>query len=101
MNTALPNIPSRRETVSPEEWALRVDLAAAYINAALSPEVQSKMADAPYFVAPISSKAVFSKGLQTYAADMKALEAMNGVDWAKLNPRRAEYIDRFNREVKV
>jgi putative spermidine/putrescine transport system substrate-binding protein len=78
-----------------------VDLAAAYINAALSPEVQSKMADAPYFVAPISSKAVFSKGLQTYAADMKALEAMNGVDWAKLNPRRAEYIDRFNREVKV
>lgn len=78
-----------------------VDLAAAYINAALSPEVQSKMADAPYYVAPISSKAVFSKGLQTYAADMKALEAMNGVDWAKLNPRRAEYIDRFNREVKV
>jgi putative spermidine/putrescine transport system substrate-binding protein len=59
------------------------------------------MADAPYVVAPISSKAVFSKGLQTYAADMKALEAMNGVDWAKLNPRRAEYIDRFNREVKV
>lgn len=78
-----------------------VDLAAAYINAALSPEVQSKMAEAPYFVAPTSGKAVFSKGLQAYAPDMKALEAMRSIDWAKLNPRRAEYIDRFNREVKV
>ena len=78
-----------------------VDLAAAYINAALSPEVQTKMADAPYFIAPTSSKATFSKGLQAYAADTKALEAMNGVDWSKLNPRRPEYIDRFNREVRV
>jgi inactivated superfamily I helicase len=72
-----------------------VDLAAAYINAALSPEVQSKMADAPYFVAPISSKAVFSKGLQTYAADMKALEAMNGVDWAKLETLAPREFDRY------
>jgi putative spermidine/putrescine transport system substrate-binding protein len=23
------------------------------------------------------------------------------VDWARINPRRAEYIDRFNRLVKV
>ena len=78
-----------------------VDLAAAYINAAISPEVQTQMADAPYIVAPTSSKAKFSAALAKYAADTKALEAMNGVDWAKLNPRRPEYIDRFNREIKV
>lgn len=78
-----------------------VDLAAAYINAALSPDVQTRMAAAPYFVVPTSSKATFSKELATYAPDMKAVEAMNGVDWAKLNPRRGEYIDRFNREIKV
>lgn len=30
MNAALPNIPSRRHDVSPEEWQVRVDLAAAY-----------------------------------------------------------------------
>ena len=76
------------------------DLAAAYINAALSPEVQTKMADDPYFIVPTSTKASFSKGLQAYARDMKAVEAMNSVDWAKLNPRRAEYIDRFNRLIK-
>lgn len=78
-----------------------VDLAAAYLNAAISPEVQTRMADAPFMVAPTSSKATFSKALAAYAADTKALEAMNSVDWAKLNPRRPEYIDRFNREIKV
>ncbi len=78
-----------------------VDLAAAYINAALSPEVQTKMADSPYLVAPTSSKATFSKGLAEYAPDMKSIEAMSGIDWVKLNPRRAEYIARFNRDVKV
>lgn len=77
------------------------DLAAAYINEALSPDVQSRMADAPWLVAPVSSKTVFSKPLQVYAKNTADIEAMNGVDWAKLNPRRAEYIDRFNREVKV
>jgi putative spermidine/putrescine transport system substrate-binding protein len=78
-----------------------VDLAAAYINAAISPEVQTQMADAPYIVAPTSTKARFSKALSIYAPDAAAIEAMNDIDWAKLNPRRAEYIDRFNREVKV
>jgi putative spermidine/putrescine transport system substrate-binding protein len=58
-----------------------VDLAAAYINAALSPEVQTKMAEAPYFIAPTSK--------------------FNRVDWAKLNPRRAAMIERFNREIRV
>lgn len=77
------------------------DLAAAYINAALSPEVQTKMAAEPYFVAPVSTKAVFSPGLQAYARNVAEIEAMNGVDWAKLNPRRGEYIDRFNREIRV
>ena len=77
------------------------ELAAAYINAALSPEVQTQLAAAPYFIAPVSSRAVFSPGLQAYAKSMAEISAMNGVDWAKLNPRRGEYIDRFNREVRV
>ena len=77
------------------------DLAAAYINAALSPEVQTRMAAEPYFIAPVNSKAIFSSGLREYAKNMVDIETMNGVDWSKLNPRRAEYIDRFNREVKV
>jgi len=78
-----------------------VDLAAAYINEAISAEVQTRMADAPYLVVPTSSKASFSKGLQSYAGSMAEVEKMNVVDWEKLNPRRAEYIQRFNREIRV
>ena len=77
------------------------DLAAAYINAALSPEVQTRMAAAPYFVVPVNTRAEFSAGLQAYAKNASELETMKTVDWARLNPRRAEYIDRFNREVRI
>jgi putative spermidine/putrescine transport system substrate-binding protein len=79
----------------------QVDLAAAYINAALGPEVQQKMGDRPYLLVPTNVKVPFSQALQAYAKDATMLETFPGVDWAKLNPRRAEYIDRFNREVKA
>ena len=77
------------------------DLAAAYINASLSPDVQQKMGDKPYLLAPTNSKVPYSPGLQFYAKDAAQLETYPSVDWVKLNPRRGEYIDRFNREVKV
>ncbi|MCU0938235.1 MAG: ABC transporter substrate-binding protein [Burkholderiaceae bacterium] len=82
-----------KNTKSPE-------LAAAYINAAISPEVQSKMAEAPFFVAPTNGKATLSKGVLQYGT-LADMEKFNRVDWAKLNPRRAAMIDRFNREIKV
>jgi putative spermidine/putrescine transport system substrate-binding protein len=78
-----------------------VDLAAAYINAAISPEVQGKMGDAPYILVPTNPKVPLSKPLQYYAKDAAALGQMNTIDWAKINPRRQEYIDRFNREIKA
>ena len=77
------------------------DLAAAYIDASLSPEVQQKMGDKPYLLAPTNAKVPYSTALQQYAKDATMLETYHGVDWAKLNPKRSEYIDRFNREVKV
>jgi putative spermidine/putrescine transport system substrate-binding protein len=77
------------------------DLAAAYINAAISEDVQTRMGDAPYFIVPSNQKVKFAKGLQAQAKDMAELQTFKTVNWAKLNPRRAEYIDRFNREVKV
>ena len=77
------------------------DLAAEYINTALSQDVQQKMSNAPYFVAPTNKNAQFTGELAKIAKDMTELEAFRSTDWLKLNPRRAEYIDRFNREVKV
>ena len=90
-----------RSTMHVVKGTKQLDLAAAYINAAISPEVQSKMGDAPYFLVPTNSKVPFSAGLQQYAKNMQELETFRTVDWAKLNPRRLEYIDRFNREVKI
>lgn len=78
-----------------------LDLAAAYINAAISPEVQTRMADAPFLVVPTNTKATMSKGLQPYGKSVTDMEKFNRVDWAKLNPRRAAMIERFNREIKV
>jgi len=77
------------------------DLAAEYLNQAISPSVQAQMADAPNFLVPTNSRAPFSKGLQEYAKAMSVIEKMNTVDWAVVNPHRQEYIDRFNREVKA
>ena len=90
-----------RSTMHITKHTKQPDLAAAYINAAVSPEVQTKMGDAPYFLVPTNSKVAFSKGLQQLARDMNELESFHQVNWAKFNPRRLEYIDRFNREVKV
>lgn len=78
-----------------------VDLAADYLNASISPEVQTRMGDAPYILVPTNAKVPLSKPLQFYAKDFAELDKMNSIDWAKFNPRRPEYIDRFNREVKV
>jgi putative spermidine/putrescine transport system substrate-binding protein len=77
-----------------------LDLAAAYVNAAISPEVQSKMAEAPFFVAPTNSKATLSAGVRQFGG-LAEMEKFNRVDWAKLNPRRQAMIDRFNREIKI
>jgi putative spermidine/putrescine transport system substrate-binding protein len=77
------------------------ELAAQYINTALSLDVQQKMSDAPYFVAPTNKGAKFGGSLAAIAKSMEELEGFRSTDWLKLNPRRAEYIDRFNREVKV
>jgi putative spermidine/putrescine transport system substrate-binding protein len=90
-----------RSTMHIVKHTKNADLAAAYINAALSPEVQQKMGDKPYLLAPTSTKVPYSTALQQYAKDAAALETYHGVDWVTLNPRRPEYIDRFNREVKV
>jgi putative spermidine/putrescine transport system substrate-binding protein len=76
-------------------------LAAAYINTALDMEVQAKLADAPYYLAPTNNKVAYTKGLQQYAKDAAQLESFKSIDWVKLAPLRQAYIDRFNRDIKL
>ena len=77
------------------------DLAAAYINTALSVGVQQQMTSAPYYVAPTNTKVPFGAALASIAHSASEMESFVQVDWSRINPRRAEYIDRFNRLVKA
>ncbi len=90
-----------RSTMHIVKNSKNVDLAAEYLNQSISPTVQAQMAAPPNLLVPTNSRTPFPKELQEYAKDMSVIEKMNTVDWAVVNPRRQEYIDRFNREVKV
>ena len=76
------------------------ELASEYINVALSPDVQGAMAGAPYYIAPTNTKVPFGAAMAAIAPNAAAMDGFVQTDWAKLNPRRAEYIDRFNRLVQ-
>jgi putative spermidine/putrescine transport system substrate-binding protein len=76
------------------------ELASAYINTALSTTVQGEMAGAPYYIAPTNTKVPFGSAMAAIAKNASEMDSFVQTDWAKINPRRAEYIDRFNRLVK-
>jgi len=79
------------------------DLAIALIEAAMSPEVQTKLMDAPYLVVPTNTKVKISgevaKTLAKDHAEMKKKFVFQ--DWKKINEQRSAWIERFNREIKV
>lgn len=79
------------------------DLAVALIEAALSPEVQSKLMDSPFLIVPTNSKVKMAgevaKLLAKDQAELKKRFVFQ--DWKKINEQRAQWIERFNREVKI
>jgi putative spermidine/putrescine transport system substrate-binding protein len=79
------------------------DLAFKLIEAALSPEVQSKLMDAPYLVVPTNGKVTLggevAKILAKDAAELQKKFVFQ--DWKKINEQRSAWIERFNREIKV
>lgn len=81
--------------------AKNLDLAYAYINAALSGEVQARMAAAPNFLLPTNRTVAFSSELQKVAKSEAELSKLTLIDWKTLNPQRAALIERFNREVRI
>ena len=76
------------------------ELASVYVDTALSAGVQQALAGAPYYIAPTNVTVKFGSAMAAIAPDANAMDAFVQTDWAKINPRRAEYIDRFNRLIK-
>jgi putative spermidine/putrescine transport system substrate-binding protein len=76
------------------------DLALAYLDANLDPEVQAAMGQNPYVVFPTNRKVAFGPDLAPYAKDQDDLVKNNVLtDWTAINPQRPALIERFNREI--
>jgi putative spermidine/putrescine transport system substrate-binding protein len=78
-----------------------IDLAYAYIDTALSAEVQTQMASSPNFLAPTNRLAPFSAELQKIAGDNEALSKLTVIDWKTINPQRSALIERFNKDIRI
>jgi putative spermidine/putrescine transport system substrate-binding protein len=80
-----------------------VEMAVKLIDAALSPEVQTKLMDSPYLIVPTNTKVKMAgeiaKVLAKDHADMKAKFKFQ--DWKKINEQRAGWIEKFNRDIKI
>jgi putative spermidine/putrescine transport system substrate-binding protein len=77
------------------------EAAAAYVNEAISVDVQRAIAEIPYALVPTSVEVPMSKPLQQYAKTVAEVETFDQPDGVRYTPLRQAYIDRFNREFKV
>jgi len=78
-------------------------LAAALIESAMSPEVQTALMKSPYLIVPTNGK-VKMEGEISKALAKDQVELQKSFvfqDWKKINENRAAWIERFNREIKA
>ena len=104
------------EFVAPKEGAIafkttmhivknspNIEMATKLIDAALSPEVQTKLMESPYLIVPTNTKVKMAgeiaKVLAKDHADMKAKFKFQ--DWKAINEQRAGWIEKFNRDIKI
>jgi putative spermidine/putrescine transport system substrate-binding protein len=95
-------IPAWRTSLHLVKNAVQPDLAVQYIDAHLAPEVQEDMERPPYWVIPTNRK-VPLKGeiVKQVAKSQDDLAKLKYQDWTKINQHRSEWIERFNRDIKL
>jgi len=78
-------------------------LAAALIDSAMSPEVQTRLMQEPFYVIPTNSKVTMGGDIaKMIAKDQEELKkSFVFHDWDKINRNRAAWIERFNKEIRV
>ncbi len=105
------------EWVAPQEGAIamrpsqqvvanttaNLESAAAFVDASLSLEVQTAMAQAPYNFLPVNRNVQLSGILaEKFGSTLdEALSTLVFLDWSQINPSRAEWIERFDREIQA
>jgi putative spermidine/putrescine transport system substrate-binding protein len=79
-----------------------LDLALAYINQGLSPESQTLLARPPFFFGPTVQGIKVDPELRgVVPAAPEDLKRLIQIDWSLINPARPEWINHWNREIKV
>lgn len=79
-----------------------LDLALAYLNQGLAPESQTLLATPPFFFGPtVQGIKVETQLRGVVPAAPEDLARLVQIDWTKINPVRPEWINRWNREIKV
>lgn len=73
------------------------DSAYKYLDIILSAEVQQALSRKPYYFIPVNTDVPFGPGLPI--RNIGEINKFVIQDWAKINPLRAQWIERFNREV--
>lgn len=74
-----------------------IEQAYKYIDTMISTEVQSALSAAPYFFVPVNSQV--APGADVPMRSISEITNFVTHDWAKINPLRAGWISRFNREM--
>lgn len=94
--------PAWKTTMHVTKGAVKPDLAVAYVDSQLAPEIQAEMEKAPWNVIPTSRDVPFG-GLvaSKIAASAADLDKMVFFDWKKVNEGRAAWTQQFNREIRV
>ncbi|MBP0491388.1 extracellular solute-binding protein [Pararoseomonas indoligenes] len=77
--------------------AKNMEQAYQYIDTMISTGVQSGLAQAPFFFVPVNTEV--TPGPDVPMRSIADLSKFVTHDWAKINPLRARWIDRFNREM--
>lgn len=94
--------PGWKTTMHVVEGAAKPDLAYAYIDSQISPDVQAAMAKAPWNVIPTNTK-VSLEGIvaEKIAATPSDLEKFVFFDWREVNKNRAAWTEQFNRDIRI
>lgn len=83
--------------------AANLELATAFIDTALSAEVQTAMASEPYYFLPANRNVTLSGVLAEKLGNNSAavLDKLVLLDWNAINKQRTAWIERFDREVQT
>lgn len=77
--------------------AKNLDQAYEYIDTVLTTPVQAALARSPYYLSPVNTDV--DPGADVPMRSVADIDKFNTYDWARINPLRARWIDRFNKEM--